>query len=337
MAVTLVALLCWAGEDIHRACISVVLGSSVGGLLTLACLAYLRIREGAQRGVRIPVARRLAETALPLAVADDLKVGINTIENLMVPKRLSLFTPDALAQFGMVGGMVFPVIMFPAAILYGLADLLIPELARCNAAQSRQRIRYLARRSLRTAAVYGVLCGGVIYMLADVLARGLYHNDQVAIWLRPYALLVPMLYCDAIIDAMNKGLGQQKICVRLNIFTALLDVAGLYVLLPRWGMQGYWISFFVTHALNAALSLRLLLKTSKIRVRWRMPLAMIFAMAMAILFADMLPGWGGKSLGYVLLVACLLVLTGAVRKEDGFWLRNLVKLQKFPEKMKNNV
>lgn len=337
MTVTIVALVCWAGDDIGRACRSVVLGSSVGGLLTLACLVILRLRERPRCADKIPVARRLAETALPLAVADDLKVGINTVENLMVPKRLQLYTSDALAQFGMVSGMVFPVIMFPAAILFGLADLLIPEMARCGAAGSRARIRYLARRSLRVAAVYGVICGGVLFLTSDNLCLALYGNAGAGKMMRTYALLVPMLYCDAIIDAMNKGLGQQKICVRYNILTALMDVAGLYILLPLWGMEGYFVSFFLSHAANAALSLRLLLKTSGIRIRLRVPLLTAAVMAAGILVADMLPGWAGKSIGYVVLALWLLMLTGVVRKTDGIWLQSLLKTEKISQKMKNNV
>ena len=34
---------------------------------------------------------------------------------------------DPLAAFGLASGMVFPVLMFPACILYALAELLIPE------------------------------------------------------------------------------------------------------------------------------------------------------------------------------------------------------------------
>ncbi len=334
MAVTTLALLFWAGQEIGKACQSVVLGSCVGSLLTLFCLVILRLRERPKTGLRLSVARRLAETALPLAVADDLKVGINTVENLMVPKRLSLFTADAMAQFGMVCGMVFPVMMFPAAILYGLADLLIPELARCNAAGSQRRIRYLARRSLRVALLYGIGCGGVLYMLSDVLCQWLYKSVAAGEYLRLYALLVPMLYCDAIIDAMNKGLGQQKVCVRFNIFTAALDVLGLYILLPRYGMWGYFISFFISHAINAALSLWLLLKTTGLHIPLRVPVMTGLTMATAILGGRMVGNPVMKTAAFLLLAYSLLWLLGIIYHEDLLWLGSLLQMQKSSKKTK---
>ncbi len=330
MAVTALALLYWAGHDAGRACQSVVLGSCAGSLLTLFCLIVLRLRERANTGARISVGRRLRETALPLAVADDLKVGINTLENLMVPKRLSLFTGDALAQFGMVSGMVFPVLMFPASILYALADLLIPEMARCSAAGSLTRIRYLARRSLRVALLYGVGCGGVLFGLSDVLCVGLYQSHLAGKYLAAYALLTPMLYCDAIIDAINKGLGLQKICVRINIFTAALDVLGLYLLLPKWGMQGYFISFFLTHLINAGLSLGLLLKRTGVHIRPHIPILTVTAMLSACYLAAGFSHPVAKVAVFLLLVYSFLLFSGVIYGEDLRWLIGLMRLQKNP-------
>lgn len=338
MAVTVSALTLWAGEDIGRACQAVVLGNCLGGMLTLSCLVILRLRERAAIGPRIPVARRLSETALPLALADDLKVGINTTENLMVPKRLALYTDSALAQFGMVSGMVFPVLMFPAAILFGLADLLIPELARCNAAGSSRRIRYLARRSLRVALIYGIGCGGVLYLMSDVLCQWLYGSAQAGEYLRWFALLAPMLYCDAVIDAMTKGLGQQKICVRYNIFTSALDVIFLFLLLPHYGMQGYFVSFFITHLINAGLSLRLLLKITGLRIPFHIPVLTVAAMTAAVWGAGFIGYPAGRVAAFLTLVYTLMFLLRIVGREDWAWLRGLVKIQKKNTNiLKNNI
>ena len=111
MALTLSALSLFAGHDPVRACLCVIAGSGAGSILTLSCLIFLRLREKAPTGPRISIRRRLVQTALPLAIADDLRSGISTVENLMVPKRLALNTAvsSPLAAFGLVSGMVFPV------------------------------------------------------------------------------------------------------------------------------------------------------------------------------------------------------------------------------------
>ena len=262
MCMIMLMLKVYAGHSAAKACQCVIFGNGMGACLTLGVLLILRSRHKEPPGRRIPVRDRLLDTALPLALADDVKAGISTTENLMVPKRLALYpkVTDPLAAFGTVCGMVFPVLMFPAAIIYALAELLIPELARCNAAGNDKRIGYLVSRGLRITVLYGLFWGGVMFLAADVLCMRLYKSPEPGFYLRLYAPLIPMLYCDAITDAMTKGLGQQKICVRYNILTSALDAIFLYLLLPKYGMQGYFFSFLVTHLLNFLLSLGRLLK-----------------------------------------------------------------------------
>ncbi len=327
MAVTVAGLALWAGDDPGRACQAVVLGSGAGAVLTLTVLFLLRLRERPPRGKPVKVARRLLSTAAPLALADDLRSGISTVENLMVPKRLALYPGEVspLAAFGMVSGMVFPVLMFPAAILFALAELLIPELARCAAAGSRRRIQYLVKRSLRAAMLYGSLFCGAMYLLAPELCQALYGNAQAGLYLRRFSLLAPMLYCDAITDAMTKGLGQHRACVRYNILTNSLDVALLFLLLPKMGMDGYFLSFLGTHLLNFILSLRRLLIISRCRIEFHGPAFTAAATGLGILAAAFVAPPVARLAAYLAVWGCCLVLFGVVSREDADWLRGLVK------------
>ena len=117
MAVTFLLLSRWAGADAGRACLSVVLGSGAAALVSYRALRLLH--RGAlppEKEAQKPPYRRILRIALPLAVADDLRSGLNTIENLIVPKRLACFagTANALADYGVLHGMMFPVLMFPS-------------------------------------------------------------------------------------------------------------------------------------------------------------------------------------------------------------------------------
>ena len=330
MGITLAGLHFWAEGDPGRSCMCVILGSCLGACMTVGCLTLLRLREHMGTGSRIPVRSRLVQAAVPLALADVLKAGINTTENLMVPKRLALHpaTASPLAAFGCLSGMVFPILMFPACILFGLAELLIPELARCAAAGSQKRISYLVRRSLKVALLYGLLFGGLLFLLAEPLCRKLYDNREAGGYLRLYALLVPVLYCDAITDAMTKGLGQQKACVRYNILTSAMDVVFLYLWLPKYGMEGYFASFLVTHLLNFGLSLRRLLKITGEAIPFSVPALGCSAAILAVWGAGQIRGIPGQCGVFLCLLGSLLCLMQVVGKEDFHWLRGLVQRRK---------
>ena len=330
MGVTVLGLLILPPSDIAGACRAVVLGNCCGCLLTLFTLLFLYRKERYERSSRLPVSKRIVTAAVPLALADDLKSGISALENLLVPRRLSLYPGigNPLAAFGIVSGMVFPVMMFPAAILFSLAELLIPELARCAAVGSGKRISYLASRNLRVTLLYGLVCGGGMFLLADTLCQWLYPGIGVAEYLRWFSLLVPMLYCDLIVDAMTKGLGQQRACVRYNIISNALDVALLYVLLPRFGIPGYFASFTLTHVLNFCLSLRRLVKIGKPGLTLWYPCFALSAWLIALFGASRFHGPARQMSVFLGLFFCVSYFFGIWSREDLSWLKHLGKPEK---------
>ena len=235
--------------------------TAAGRLRTLVTVEFLE--QGCAMGATFALLARQgagesAGACLSVALGDDLRAGVNTVENLIIPRRLALYagTVNAMADYGVLHGMVFPVLMFPAAILGALADLLVAEFSRCASHPGQVRVRYLARQGLRVAWLFGLAAGGVLFAFARPLGELLYHSRAAGACIRLYAPLVPLLYLDGVVDAMCKGLGQQSANARYNLLTNLLDVVLLWLLLPRYGMGGYYFSFAATHLINFALSFR---------------------------------------------------------------------------------
>lgn len=325
IAVTYVLLSRWACADSGQSALAVAAGSCAADVLGLLALAVLRPKAGRRSGGRPPYGRIL-QVSLPLALADTLRSGLNTIEDLIIPRQLALFagTVNAMADYGMIRGMVFPVLMFPAAILFSLAELLVPEFSRCAACGSENRVKYLAKQGLRAAMLFGLGTGGMLFALADTLGEILYQSLQVGRFLRLYALFVPMLYMDALVDAMCKGLGQQNANARYNTLTSFLDVVFLWFLLPEFGLIGYTVSFAAAHLINFALSLRRLVRVSGIRLSVGKP-ALAAACAAAAGAVSAVPDSAPLSAGcYLLLLGGLWYLCRIVGREDCLWLRKLI-------------
>ena len=133
-----------------------------------------------------------------------------------------------------------------------------------------------------------------------------------------------MLYCDAITDAMVKGLGQQKASVRYNILTSALDVIFLYLLLPTYGIAGYFASFLATHLLNFVLSIRRLMKITGQKIPFFTPILCMGAVAVGIVLASTLPHPTARVIAYIAILGSLLTLLRIVSKEDAMWLKSLV-------------
>lgn len=341
MAVTVFFLARESGMDSGQTCSAVSLGNGAACAVGFCALLLLQrttpLRPATASQVRPPY-RRILRISLPLGLTDNLRSGLNTVENLIIPKRLVLFagTVNAMADYGIVHGMVFPVLMLPAAILFSLSSLLIPEFSRCAAGHRQPRVRYLARRSLRTALLYGLAVGSVLFSLARPLGELLYHEPDAGTYLRLYAPLVPLLYTDIVTDAVCKGLGHQDANARYNLLTSFLDVAFLWYLLPRLGLGGYFLSFAVTHLVNFLLSFRRLVLVSGIRMDLSPVLRAAVCTVAAALAAELLPQ-GSGALGLVLsgsrcllLLLFLWTLLRVIGPEDFLWLRTIFRQKPAP-------
>lgn len=332
MSVTFLLLSRRVGVSSGQAALAMTAGSCAADALGFLVLLRLRERRVPRRKRRPPYGQIL-QVSLPLALADALRSGLNTIEDVIIPRQLTLFagTVNAMADYGMIRGMVFPVLMFPAAILFSLAELLVPEFSRCAAGRRTPRIRYLVRRGLRVSLLFSLCAAGVLFAGADALGELLYHDQAVGPALRLYAPLIPLLYTDAIVDAVCKGLGQQNANARYNLLTSFLDVSFLWLLLPQYGLNGYYLSFAVTHLINFCLSLRRLLRVSGARLETGLSLRALLcagAAGWSVTLLPKTPGLRGVLLPgawYLAVLFLLWTLLRVVRWGDLLWLRGLAQ------------
>ena len=256
LGVTLL-LLAAAGQDPARACAAVIAGSYGGAAFTFLVL-YFRISRSLPRPGPLPP---VAQTALPLGVNDWLRSGLGAVEQFLIPWGLARTgsRSEALAAYGTISGLVFPLLWFPAEVLFALNELMVSETARLLARGDRARLRALVRKALGLTVLYALGVWALLRFGGGLLGRRLYHNGAAGRYLRIFAGMVLFLYPDAVVDGLQKGLGQQLHLVRYNTFTNVIDVLGLWLLLPRFGIWGYVFTYCLSHLVNLFLSLRRLL------------------------------------------------------------------------------
>ena len=256
-------------------------------------------------------------------------------EQLLIPIGLARYggsTEEAMAGYGTIHGMVFPILMFPAAILYSVSDLLVPELSRCRAMGRALRVRDLSGKCIRMTILFAAAVAGFFFVCAEELGQCVYHSADAGRYLRIFAPMVLMLYLDAIVDGMLKGLAEQLSCVRYNTLTSVLDVVFLYVLLPRHGVAGYVAVFAVTHAINLYLSIRRLLVVTEHRPRTADFALPLLSLGLALLLTPPSPAMGGwfvrllcRGGWFLTVLLAAFVLLQALTQQDGSWLRRVLR------------
>lgn len=340
IALTIMGLTVLMPRGLEYACLAIVGGGSLAELcsffysFTLYLLDSRRYRH-ARRDASSGLTRRMLGISLPVALAAYARSGLVTIEHLLIPRGLRRWgaSPEqALASYGLLHGMVLPVVLFPAAFLQALAGLLVPEMAECRAQQREVRINYIAGRVFQITLLFSIGVAGIMYAFANELALAIYQSTDTARFIAILAPLIPVMYLDTAVDGMLKGLNEQVSSMRYNIIDAACSVALVWLLLPKLGITGYIITIFFTELLNAALSANRLISVTQFRVNLMAcvfgPIAGILGATAAskVLLRLLAPPFAsalGSACAHILLAAVVylffLRLSRCITREDIAW------------------
>ena len=259
--------------DIEKNCAAVMLGNVCGDMISFVCmlLFYLTDRHSVRdySAQKLKLTSRMLKVALPLAVSAYARSALSTLEHLLVPRGLKAagFSADrALSGYGVIQGMVLPIVSFPACILMALAELIIPELTEAQVRGNDGDISKTVSLLIKKGLGYSSAVALVLFVFADKLGVRIYSSPEAGDYLRLLAPLIPIMYTDMVADGCLKGLGQQLWCMGINLLDALLGVLLVWQVLPVFALKGYICIIYFNECLNFALSIMRLRKVTKIRL-----------------------------------------------------------------------
>lgn len=259
--------------DIEKNCAAVMLGNVCGDVISFVCmlLFYLTDRHSVRdySAQKLKLTSRMLKVALPLAVSAYARSALSTLEHLLVPRGLKAagFSADrALSGYGVIQGMVLPILSFPACILMALAELIIPELTEAQVRGNDGDISKTVSLLIKKGLGYSSAVALVLFVFADKLGVRIYSSPEAGDYLRLLAPLIPIMYTDMVADGCLKGLGQQLWCMGINLLDALLGVLLVWQVLPVFALKGYICIIYFNECLNFALSIMRLRKVTRIRL-----------------------------------------------------------------------
>ena len=271
LCILLITLL--GASDVESACLSVVIGGTVAELGSFAIHYIFYIFEKtpkkqyvASDNMRKSALKKVIGTALPVAFGAYARSGLITLEHILIPKGLEKSgssKDSAIAAYGTVQSMVFPLVLFPSALSGSFAGLLVPEVAESQARGDTDRIHRIINKVFSTALTFAIGTAGIMMFFSYELANTIYPTASAGKYVLMIAPLIPVMYIDTSVDGILKGLGEQVYCMGVNILDALLSVILVWLLLPQMGITGYILTVYFTETVNAALSIARLFTVTK--------------------------------------------------------------------------
>lgn len=270
----------WGGEDVQSACLAVILGDGVAEILSSCIMMvgyFCDIKQIKHlKGTHIlqqkhGVLHRLLEIAAPITAGRYLNSVLRTVENILVPQKLTAFggtTQTSLEQFGMLKGMALPLLFFPSSFLSSVSTLLIPELSEAHTLGERQKVTRSVKKALRITLLMSIWLSGLFTLFAYDLGEILYGSKDVGFLLRVLAPLMPIMYLESIVDGMLKGLNQQMRSLWYSVLDSVTRILLIFVLVPSKGMGGFLFIMVLSNVLTSYLNLQRLLTVTNMRMLW---------------------------------------------------------------------
>lgn len=344
--VTVILLVGMTSNNVEQATVAIVFGmclSEVLAFIVSFVLYLLDVRKNCAALNGAPscdITKRLLKMSLPVAFSAYIRSALVTVENLLIPHGLikgGVDSARAMSSYGVISGMVLPVIFFPIAFLSAFSSLVVPEITRYKESNECIHIDYVVGRIFKVTTVFAIAVSGIMIYFSEALGLMLYDSREAGYYIKIFAALIPVMYLDNSTDAILKGMGEQVSSMRYNIIDAAVSVVLVYFLLPPLGIKGYVLVVYVSELLNAALSLQRLLKITRFRIK---PFVHIIAPLLSIIGAISIVNLVKIPYTYdivtvlingILCVAVyylLLRLTGAVTQEEKKWLCGIFSSKK---------
>ena len=272
MFATIILLKINISNGVEAICISLILADVISEIcsFTLIFILYIidiklkKLEDIRSFGQRI----NILKIAFPVAVTSYIRSGLSTLKQLIIPTQLEksgISCSRALSQYGMINGMVLPVITFPTVFNDSYSMLLIPEFSTYVAQKNYKAINYIANKIFKITCAFTMCICSIFFIFSNDLGLAIYNNIEIGYYFKIFTPFIFFMYMDHIIDCILKGLNKQFGVMCCNILDLSITTCFIYFLLPVLGIKGYVLSIFFSEILNFSISLFQLFMYSRIK------------------------------------------------------------------------
>lgn len=278
----------------------------------------------------------ISRVSIPIASSAYIQTGLRTLEDILIPNALRMYgssTSGSLSIFGLIKGMVMPLLNFPSMFLASFSTLIIPEIAEANALNQKKRVNYIISRVFKFTLLIAIFSTGLFIIYSHELGTSIYNSSEVGFMLRILAPLIPFMYLDRIVDGSLNALDEQMSTLKYNLIDMSIRIFLILFLIPKKGINGFIIVLFIGTLLNSLLSINRLLKVTKLKFLlfdWIIKPSICISLSSYITkFLFNILKINSLVFFEITLIICiyciLLFLLGAIKKDDILWFVDAFK------------
>ncbi len=210
--------------------------------------------------------RELLTLSLPLTASRVTVTLLQSIEAASIPACLKfhgLTGSEALSLYGVLTGMAMPCILFPSAITGSVGTVLMPAVSATQASGSRTAIIRLLKKAVGSCLILGLACCLFFLIFGRLIGQLLFHSSTAGKFILTLAWICPFLYTNTALTSAINGLGKTGCTFLINASGLLIRIAGVFLAIPAFGMQGYLWGLLLSQLVVSVLSVAVLLTAAQ--------------------------------------------------------------------------
>lgn len=303
-------------QGLAYGCAAIGVGMTLGEILSFTYMFLLytfdkdrrvnKVKRASHTSEQSPILPKIVKVLLPITLTAYLGAVFMLLENVLIPvgfRKAGLASGDSMAMYGMIKGMVFPILFFPTALLSACSTVLTPEIARAQSLRYKERVEVTSGRMIHFTMILAMIVVCIFCNYGKELGILIYNNEQVGTLLAILVIITPFMYMEIVVDGILKGLGEQNSCLKYRIIDSILRVALIYWVIPIKGVEAFIAITIGSNILTSILNLNRLVHVIDIKLQFT---KWIFYPALSAIAAGMISK------------VCILYL---IPKTLGLWLR----------------
>ena len=228
----------------------------------LFCLFFLFLKTPLpQKMPFLTIPRGIAEVlrlSAPLNLSRVVLCLFQAAEAALLPLlliRSGMTDSDALALYGVLSGMVLPLLLFPTVFTSSVSTLLLPVVSEAHTLGHFGKIQTAVRTSLSGGLLLGLYFFALFFLYGGELGTLLFSSNSAGMCIRRFSFLCPLLYANTILIGILHGLGKTTVVSLQSMLSLALRLVLLLMLIPQLGLSGYLLAVLSGQSVSFLLAL----------------------------------------------------------------------------------
>ena len=204
----------------------------------------------------------LSPSHIPPLLKESTPIALVRIGTSMVSMLISVIFPatlaksgtpltTAVAEFGVVMGMVFPLLTIPGTIIGSISVALLPELSSTDTKSVKAQIN----QSISYSIIISLLLFPIFFILGENIGLWLFGNELAGHLLSIGSFLLLPLGVAQITSAILNAINKEKIGLLINFACSLFLILSIIFLPKHFGIYSLLIGFAGLSILQSILNL----------------------------------------------------------------------------------